>query len=344
LKLIVFRSTWDVLGTLFMKIHPFLSFSLFVTVSCAAANDNPIEIGSIRWGRDLDSSLQVSEQTGRPVLVLFQEVPGCSGCQAFGSTVLTNPLIVEAVEDEFVPVLVYNNRGGSDKALLNRFNEPAWNYQVIRYLDASGVDIIPRQDRVWSIEDNAARMVAALQKRHRRVPQYLEMLALENDTDNLAESAFAVPCFWVGEVKLGSIHGVITTEAGWIDSHEVTQVVYNRQVITLEELVEQARGLLPLLKVYVPNHDAHAFEGVATGTLDARYKRAAASDQKKQLEGWRAIDEVPGLTAMQLTKINAFLPSGRSRALAWLSPRQRQALRGTEHAGAPNTDQPHAAS
>jgi len=141
------------------------------------AKENPIEVGVVNWGRDLDQALKLSGETGRPVLVLFQEVPGCSGCQDFGRTVLTDPRIVEAIETEFYPVLVYNNRGGEDRRLLERFKEPAWNFQVVRFLDAEGRDIIPRKDRVWTAHELAARMTEALQAAHRPVPGDLRAIA-----------------------------------------------------------------------------------------------------------------------------------------------------------------------
>ena len=153
-----------------------LTVLLLATQGVAAA-DNPIEVGAVHWGRDLDQALKTSAATGRPVFVLFQEVPGCSGCQDFGRTVLTNPRIVEAVETEFLPVLVYNNRGSEDRKLLQRFGEPAWNYQVVRFLDAEGRDIIPRKDRVWTVRELAARMIATLQATDRPVPSYLMALA-----------------------------------------------------------------------------------------------------------------------------------------------------------------------
>ena len=152
----------------------------FLTLAqSVAADDNPIEVGSVNWGRDLDQALKTSGETGRPVFVLFQEVPGCSGCQEFGRTVLTNPQIVEAVENEFLPVLVYNNRSGEDRRLLDRFGEPAWNFQVVRFLNAEGHDIIPRKDRVWTVGDLAARMVETLKVSNRPVPEYLRALAGE---------------------------------------------------------------------------------------------------------------------------------------------------------------------
>ena len=141
--------------------------------------DNPIEAGDVRWGRDLDAALKNSAKTGKPVLVLFQEIPGCSGVRKFGREVLTHPTLVEAIENEFFPVLVYNNRkGGMDEELLRRFQEPAWNYQVIRFLDAAGRDVIPRKDRVWTTGGVASRMVEALEAANRPVPKSLEDLAL----------------------------------------------------------------------------------------------------------------------------------------------------------------------
>ena len=154
--------------------------ALLMLTPDVAAKDNPIEVGSVNWGRDLDQAQKLSGETGRPIFVLFQEVPGCSGCQDFGRTVLTNPQIVEAVENEFYPVLVYNNRGGKDRQLLERFGEPAWNFQVVRFLNAQGQDIIPRKDRVWTISALAARMIETLQATNRPVPKYLQALAEES--------------------------------------------------------------------------------------------------------------------------------------------------------------------
>jgi len=139
---------------------------------------NPIEVGDVRWGRDFDAAIEKSSKTGKPVLVLFQEIPGCSGVREFGREVLTNPILVEAIENEFIPVLVYNNRkGGMDQKLLERFQEPAWNYQVIRFLNADGNDVIPRKDRVWTTSSVASRMLEALMAADRTVPKYLKDLA-----------------------------------------------------------------------------------------------------------------------------------------------------------------------
>ena len=91
---------------------------------------------------------------------------------------LTNPQLVRAIEEEFIPMLVYNNRsGGMDRKLLKRYREPSWNFQVIRFLDAGGRDIIPRKDRVWTTQGVARRMVKTLEVLNRPVPDYLNDLA-----------------------------------------------------------------------------------------------------------------------------------------------------------------------
>lgn len=121
-----------------------------------------IEVGEVEWERDLKKACTNSGISGKPVLVLFREVPGCSGCKKFGKEVLSHPQIVEAIESEFEPILVYNNRPGPDAETLNSLGEPSWNCQVIRFLNSRGKDVIPRKDRVWTTESLAARMMEAL--------------------------------------------------------------------------------------------------------------------------------------------------------------------------------------
>jgi hypothetical protein len=155
-----------------------IALAIGATAYGGPGQPNPVEVGDVRWGRDFGAALQRSSAEGKPVLVLFQEIPGCSGVRKFGREVLTNPLLVRAIEEEFIPMLVYNNRSsGMDGELMERYREPAWNYQVIRFLDAKGKDVIPRKDRVWTTGGVAGRMVEALTAVSRPVPPYLDDLA-----------------------------------------------------------------------------------------------------------------------------------------------------------------------
>ena len=87
-------------------------------------NTGPEELGKIRWSENFQEAVNKSESNGRPLLVLFNEVPGCSTVLSYGRRVLSHPLIVEAVQDLFVPVVVYNNVGGAHREVLESFGEP----------------------------------------------------------------------------------------------------------------------------------------------------------------------------------------------------------------------------
>jgi len=290
--------------------------------------DNPVEIGLVRWQRDFPAAIIEADRTGKPIFLLFQEVPGCIGCQTFGSEVLSHPLLVEAIEDNFIPVLVYNNRsGGMDAELLDRFDEPAWNFQVIRFLDRDGKDIIPRRDQVWTIAETAGRMAATLEKLARPVPLYLKNLILEEDSKNIRQIAFAMFCFWTGEYTLGKIDGVVTTEAGFYEGREVTLVHYNEKNVRREEVISQAAAQRCATKVYLDPGESLDPHGLDTGIWQrALYSAAPAGDQKKQLQGSARLAGLTELTPMQRTKLNAMLPDDWTAAMQLLSPRQRERL------------------
>ncbi len=42
----------------------------------AALQKQRVEVGTVRWGRDLDGAFKKSKASGKPVFLLFQEVPG----------------------------------------------------------------------------------------------------------------------------------------------------------------------------------------------------------------------------------------------------------------------------
>ena len=290
------------------------------------ASANPIEVGTVEWRRDFDHALEESARSGKPVFAFFQEVPGCAGCQKFGAKVMSHSPIVEAVQREFLPVLIYNNRRGKDAEILERYGEPAWNYQVIRFLDGEGNDLIPRKDRVWTRDTLASRMIQALEVAGRPVPRYLEVAAYESNAERQETAAFAQSCFWSGEVALGPVQGVITTEAGWIEGREVTLVRYRPDLVSLDALVDRAIAAGVADKVYLPTEEQRKRVGrderLAVGSLDQSYRRARASDQKRQIRN--SIFDGIDLSPMQQTKVNAFATVNLQAALAWLTPTQRE--------------------
>lgn len=289
-----------------------------------ARPNQPVEVGLVRWQRDYEKSLVASKESGKPLFVLFQEVPGCAGCQKFGREVLSHPLLVEAIEREFIPVVVFNNRStGPDAKLRKKFDEPSWNYQVVRFLDGEERDIIPRRDKVWTVPAVAGRMIETLKQQERAIPNYLQTLVAA-DTSTHEMAAFAMSCFWTGEYKLGKIDGVVATEAGWLDGREVTLVRYDTEQLTLEALATEAAKVRCAQKIYTRGGAKVA--GLPSGRLNRSYRTAQASDQKRQLIRFPQLRRIPALNEMQLAKLNAFAPTDLDLALEWLSPNQRKQI------------------
>ncbi|MFC4994018.1 thioredoxin family (seleno)protein [Rubritalea tangerina] len=238
---------------------------------------------------------------------------------------MAHPIIVDAVEHSFIPLLVINNQA-SDKKTLQKFNEPAWNYQVVRFLDSQAQDILPRKDKIWSLEKLVPRMVAALNKSKQPIPPNLTLLAQELDTNNHGIAAFSQHCFWIGEAKLGAIKGVITTEAGWIGSNEVTLVRYHKPTIKLKSLINQAQNLHCANHIYLPKSPPSL-----TNTNSAyrelnlhTYKKAKNSDQKRQLKGTPY--SKLSLTPAQSTKLNAYARTNQKAAHSFLTHEQKNSL------------------
>ncbi len=298
----------------------------------ALGQDRPVEMGRVRWHRNLDAAQEMARAADKPMLVLFQEIPGCETCQSFGREVLSHPLLVEAMEELFVPVVVYNNRKGKDAEILGRFKEPAWNNPVIRLLDATGKDLVPRADGVWSPGGIAHRLVSALQAAGREVPAYLQLLADERaPTESVV---FAMHCFWEGEGKLGGLTGVQQAQAGWIDGSEVVTVKYAADQLDFASLLRAASEMQCTSQVFVgsqqqlkiarqQNLPAKRLTGVSAP------KPAQESDREYYLRNstYRFLP----LTTVQATRVNAALyrcgdlrDCGQAAAL--LSPRQRSLL------------------
>jgi hypothetical protein len=266
-------------------------------------------LGDVQWLRDLDEGCRVAGQTGKPLLVLFQEIPGCQTCQTFGAQPLSHPLLVEAMEDLFVPVAIYNNKPGADEVVLKQFDEPAWNNPVIRYLNSNKQDIVPRKDRLWTVGETARRMVEALTTADQPVPEYLR-LVVEESSDSEERAIFSMHCFWEGEGQLGGLPGVQNTVSAWLGDKEVVEVIYDPTSTDRASLAAAAKKL----------KCAAASEEL---TSNDQLKAAKTSDQKYYLRQ-SLLKHLP-LTLLQATRVNAALHKRRDPS-PFLSPRQRSML------------------
>ena len=80
----------------------------------------------------------------------------------------------------FIPIAIYNNtKDDADAAELARYDEPAWNYQVLRVVDAKGANLIPRVAKDWTTAAFAGAMVDGLNAAKLEVPHWLTLVAAE---------------------------------------------------------------------------------------------------------------------------------------------------------------------
>ena len=198
------------------------------------AQTNPVELGDVHWLRSFEEAQVKSKKESKPILILFQEIPGCQTCRSYGSDVLTHPLLVETIETCFIPLAIHNNKGGQDGAVLKRYNEPAWNNPVVRVVDSNGSDLVSRLSGNYSAAGLSALMTTVLIKQKGKAPAYLQLLTdeLTAQQEGTAKATYSMYCFWTGEALFGKINGVVKTTAGYQGGKEVVMVEYDPGLIS----------------------------------------------------------------------------------------------------------------
>jgi len=279
---------------------------LIISVHLRAQIDNPIELGKIQWLRNYSEALVESAKEDKPIFLLFQEVPGCATCRNYGKQVLSHGLLVDAIENEFIPLAIHNNKGGHDKDVLELFGEPSWNNPVVRIVNEKGEDLVHRIAGKYSVDGVVEGMLSALKKDKKQIPQYLRLLQEESKAKRKrsSESYYSMYCFWSGEGHLGAKDGVISTSPGFMDGREVVKVIYD-----VEKLSEK--------------------------TLDAYAKKAKCSpmaassfreDKDPQYYLKKSMYSKIPLTPMQRTKMNSAIAAAKNPEV-YLSPTQMAWIR-----------------
>jgi hypothetical protein len=209
----------------------------------AAGPENPEELGQVHWLRDLEAGQREAAKTGKPLLILFQEVPGCSNCTRYGNGTLSHPLIVEAIESLFVPVCIYNNQGGRDAAALKKFGEQAWNNPVVRIVNIDYQDVVSRMPNFHSSLQLVNGIRRALDLTGAGAPRYVTLLEEELSAREagLETATFSMYCFWSGEQAFGEQPGVVETEPGFQDGREVVRVQFCPAVVSKSDLEKRTK-------------------------------------------------------------------------------------------------------
>lgn len=301
----------------------------------AAAGQNAPGPAPIAWLTDPAAALSRSRETGRPVLLLLQEIRGGEAGAESGAGPLSHPLLAAAAETAFVPVSLRGGRPGGAAEAPDRLGGPARVLPVLRFLDASGQDVAPPLEGESSVRRLAGRMAAALRSAGRRVPTWLE-LAEQEGVSRPATALFAMHCYWEGEARLGSVPGVCGTRVGWVGDEEVVEVSFDPARTLFADLLEAASRMDCASTVYP--RDAAQRETVQRadagrlGEGAASFRPAKAADRKYYLR--RSLYRYLPLTLPQQLKVNSALGLGQSPD-AWLTPAQLDLLEAVRKTAAP---------
>ncbi len=291
-------------------------------ISTSNLSNNPEELGKVNWIRDYDQALERSMNEDKAVFILFQEVPGCSTCKNYGNNVLSHPLIVEAIEDNFIPLVIYNNKGGKDAKVLQKFNEPSWNNPVVRVVNSKGKNIVPRLSGNYSALGITNTIINSMLANNMIAPEYLHLLAEELSLNNgqLKESYVSMYCFWTGEKVIGNIEGVAETEAGFMDGREVVRFKYNPEIVDYNDILSTANKAKCADRVYTNDSSERKHAKKTTG-YEAHKTSAYRKDRTPKYYLANTVFQYLPLTKLQAQRINTALGSGKS-AEEYLSPRQ----------------------
>jgi len=316
-----------VTGWLLLTSTLLMAAPAFAGQTDADKSDTPRELGAVHWRRGFDAAQAAARTEGKPLLILFDEVPGCSNCTGYGDAVLSHPLIVEAIESNFVPVAVYNNVKGDDERVLRAFNEPAWNNPVVRIVAADRAELAPRVNFDSGLSGLSAALVAALDKAKRPVPAYLTLLSEEAAARGRGaqRAVFTMLCFWEGEARLGGLPGVIETRPGFVKGEEAVEVWFDSTRVSYSDLVRAASKMQCAKHVFTQSDDQQSTAAREVGDAAVRCADALRPDQEpKYFLAATPLKYLP-MTATQACRVNSAIRENQDPS-KYLSPRQVEVL------------------
>lgn len=300
---------------------------LFFTSGQATETGQPEELGKVRWERDFVKGLAKAKASNKAVFLLFQEVPGCSTCRNYGHNVLSHPLIVEAIETLFVPVAIYNNKGGADAAVLKAYNEPSWNNPVVRIVNEDRKNLIPRVSGNYSQLGVVSAMKKALKTQNKTIPAYLELLEQElmAEKRGTETAVFSMYCFWTGEKVLGALDGVVGTQPGFMNGREVVKVQFDPAVIQFDEMLSHAKNAQCASQVYTQDSQQKLAAIAQLGIPSvAETSKFSIDREPKYYMSKTAYRFIP-MTPLQAAKVNSLIGQRKSPD-TYLSAYQRELL------------------
>ena len=325
---------------------------------CILCPNSHQELGLLRFhftGDMFEEAKEEAKSYEKPILIVFQEIPGSAECLEFGRTTLSHPLLVEAAEELFITMVVNSvSTSGGESEVLKRYHEQHLNCPVVRIVNEKGQDLVLRlEDEECTTSGIAKAMAKALERTKQTVPEYLKLLGSDEFSSlhsrkhhhsrtktRLRHATMEVADLVQAELEFAEMNGVLATEIGQVGSHQVIKVVYNSKTVSFRRVVRRGLFVCEVLGVFYETEDekieAQAELDKFGATSTVLHLLAPKTKLKPHNDGKHYILQnqmrnVP-LTRLQASKINLALsqPKGELQAYAILSPRQMAILEAVE--------------
>ena len=319
--------------------------------ACKLQQNTREELGQLKFKYNASSfqnALEESRDTEKPVLIVFHEILGSADAIAFGKTVLSHPLLIEAAESMFVTVLVdMAGTNPDDVQIISRYHENRHNDTVVRIVNGKGNDLVARlEGRRCSIGDIVKSMRGALERKQLQVPIYLTFLEMEYlarvHTPSPAsrgpakEIVFKTEATTKAEIDFAELNGVIDVECGNLCGSRAVKVTYNSEVIDCKALLLHAIFHMDIETVYWTNwYEMMAMQSglemdAKPNFVELNSNIFTRGKNPKNFLRTTLLRYVP-LTALQALQANlAISKNNRELALNILSPRQLAILEAVE--------------
>ena len=319
--------------------------------ACKLHQNTHEELGQLKFRYNASSfqnALEESRSTDKPVLVVFHDIRASATAIAFGKTVLSHPLLIEAAESMFVTVLVdMAGTNPDDVQIISKYHENRHNDTVVRIVNGKGNDLAIRLEGSCCSVGNIARaMRGALERKELQVPNYLKFLEAEYSarvdvpcqaSRGAKEIVFKTEATTKAEIDFAELNGVIDVECGYLCGSKAVKVTYNHDVIDCKAIFFHAIFHLDIESVHCTDTDQKTSIDVQLGKVDSPPKlvelgsnRFTRGKHPKHFLRTTLLRYVP-LTSLQALQANLAVSKNRFEFIdEVLSPRQLAILEAVE--------------